>query len=416
MLIKKDSLSQPQDENCTHVINVPFLEYQTLSVDTKKLLLNVRMQASLVWSDPDMAWNRSEYQYDEAMLPVMKVWTPELHVTNGIKTTMKHASRDLLAYYDGTIKHTVIINAEVNCEVDMFNYPFAADDCPVALQAWTTDGERSNPLNTMIIHDMILTVHRECSFLSECGTQLTLGQLWMIDGAHGDWQTENVQYLQSEDRTDRNYILVSLRIRYINPFITLLLPSILILLADVISFALPLAGGERNCFKVTLVLSFTMFLVILNNELPGDSHCSPIIRTHFCVCLSLLVLSMLVSMMLTGLAHDGKFLFCWCTTGIKKQKNRENNEEQEVEEVKPDISVIQLHPSDENNQLLRKVVSFLDDHETQKKETQIDHNLANKLDKIFFFLYFIFGTVYFAAMLYVMVNHNCVVNHFNFWY
>lgn len=71
---------------------------------------------------------------------------------------------------------------------------------------------------------------------------------------------------------------MALKIKPLNPFVTLLLPSILIVLADVMSFALPLGGGERNAFKVTLVLSFTMFLVILNNELPGDSFCSPIIR------------------------------------------------------------------------------------------------------------------------------------------
>lgn len=57
-----------------------------------------------------------------------------------------------------------------------------------------------------------------------------------------------------------------------------MLPSILILLADVLSFSLPLDGGERNTFKVTLVLSFTMFLIILNDMLPGDTQCSPIIR------------------------------------------------------------------------------------------------------------------------------------------
>lgn len=71
---------------------------------------------------------------------------------------------------------------------------------------------------------------------------------------------------------------VSLSIRQANPFITLLLPSILIMLADMGSCALPLGGGERNAFKVTLVLSFTMFLIILNDQLPGDSKCSPIIR------------------------------------------------------------------------------------------------------------------------------------------
>lgn len=62
-----------------------------------------------------------------------------------------------------------------------------------------------------------------------------------------------------------------------------MLPSILLMLTDVVSFALPLGGGERNSFKVTLVLSFTMFLIILNDKLPGDSDCSPIIRQSSCM-------------------------------------------------------------------------------------------------------------------------------------
>lgn len=78
---------------------------------------------------------------------------------------------------------------------------------------------------------------------------------------------------------------MSLKIKFTNPFITLLLPSILIIIADVVSFALPLRGGERNSFKVTLVLSFTVFLNILNDELPGDGQCSPIIRKlHSRIC------------------------------------------------------------------------------------------------------------------------------------
>lgn len=57
---------------------------------------------------------------------------------------MKHSSRDLLVYSNGTLRHSVTINAEVNCEVNMFNYPFAADACPVAIQTWALDGEFSN--------------------------------------------------------------------------------------------------------------------------------------------------------------------------------------------------------------------------------------------------------------------------------
>ncbi|XP_041813361.1 5-hydroxytryptamine receptor 3A-like [Chelmon rostratus] len=386
MLINKSYTSQPQYENCTQIIYVPFIEYQTLSVDTKNLRLISRLQASLVWSDLELGWNTSVYQYDEVVLPVSKVWTPELHVTNGIVTTMKHSSRDLMVYSNGTLRHSVIINAEVNCEVNLFNYPFAADECPVAIQTWSTDG---------------------------CGTELAFGELRMIDGTHGDWKTDYVSLQKQRD--DRNYIMVALRIKYLNPFITLMLPSILIVLADGVSFALPLGGGERNSFKVTLVLSFTMFLIILNNELPGDSHCSPIIRTHFCVCLVLMVLSMLVSLVLTRVAKDGGLIFCCCSKESTPE-NAAKKDEKEDEEAKAGISVVQPDASEEHSRMLRKVVNFLQDLHAKEQESERHQKLANILDKTFFWFYFILGIIYFSAMSYVMVNYKCSVNHFDFWY
>ncbi|XP_049417388.1 zinc-activated ligand-gated ion channel-like isoform X2 [Epinephelus fuscoguttatus] len=361
------------------MIMVPFIEYQTLSVDTKNLRLNSRLQASLKWEDPELAWDTSVYPYDQVVLPVSKVWTPELRVTNGITTTMRHSSHDLLVISNGTVKHSVIITAEVNCEVNLFNYPFAWDACPVAIQTWSDDG---------------------------CGTLLEFEQLKMVDGTHGDWQTDNAFLARQTD--ERNYILVQLSIKYTNPFITLMLPSILIVLADVVSFALPLGGGERNSFKVTLVLSFTMFLIILNDQLPGDSACSPVIRTHFCICLVLLVVSMLASMVMTRLAKDGSLILCCCSPVQRKKKDDE--------EDKADISVVQVDGTVENTRMLRKVLNFLENLDAQTLESERHQMFANKLDKAFFWLYFILAILYFSAMTYVMVNYKCTVNHFDFWY
>lgn len=66
-----------------------------------------------------------------------------------ISTTMTHNSNDLLVFSNGTVLHSVIINAEINCEVNLFNYPFAADECPVAIQTYSTGGKLGNFLMQM---------------------------------------------------------------------------------------------------------------------------------------------------------------------------------------------------------------------------------------------------------------------------
>ncbi|XP_058510391.1 5-hydroxytryptamine receptor 3A-like [Solea solea] len=387
MLISKEYVSQPQYENCSQVIRVPYLEYQTITVDTKNLRLISKITAYIEWRDPGLMWNMSDYNYKEVTLPVDKVWTPELHVANGIMTTMTHASHDLTVRFDGMVYHIVIINAEVNCDVNMFNYPFATDTCPVAIQT----SERAG----------------------ECGTELELLYVWPTGKTRGDWKTESV-VLGSQGYGDTHYIMVSLKIQYTNPFITLLLPSILIVLADVVSFSLPLQGGERNSFKVTLVLSFTMFLNILNEKLPGDGECSPIIRIHFCICLVLMVLSMLVSLVLTRVAKDGGIRLC-CFSKKVEPKTARSMEDNVDEEIKPDISVIQLDGPEEEKQILRKVVKFLENFQAKDMENESYQRFADTLDKTFFWIYFFVAVSYFCAMTTVMVMYTCSVNHF-FWH
>lgn len=54
---------------------------------------------------------------------------------------MKHDANDLLVYSNGTVNHEVQINAEINCEVNLFNYPFAGDECPVAIETFSSGGK-----------------------------------------------------------------------------------------------------------------------------------------------------------------------------------------------------------------------------------------------------------------------------------
>ncbi|XP_077414613.1 5-hydroxytryptamine receptor 3A-like isoform X2 [Vanacampus margaritifer] len=381
MLVNRKLITQPQHDNCSEYIFVPSIEYQTIKVDTKNLRLGCRLRATIEWIDYDLYWDISVYPYNEVILPVSKVWTPDIFVTNGISASTQNSFRDLIVFSNGTLRHRVVMAAEVNCEFNLFNYPFAEDQCPVAIETWSTRG---------------------------CGTTMEIGHLEVFDGSHGDWETLGA-YLHSESR-EQYYISVVLKIRQQNPFITLMLPSILLILADMVSFALPLGCGERNSFKVTLVLSFTMFLLILNDHLPGDSECGPVIKNHFCVCLVLLVVSMLVSMVLTRVAKDGGLIFCCFARGTKPA----SKQRRASEEVKADISVIQLGDSEEN-EMHRKLTDFLDASKAKEAERDRNEAFADMLDKAFFWLYFILGTLYFCAMITVMVKYECKVNHLDFF-
>ncbi|CAB1350088.1 unnamed protein product [Coregonus sp. 'balchen'] len=327
MLIAKEALSQPQSPSCISNISVPSIVYETLSVDTKGLRFESQLQVMLSWEDPDLSWDTSVYHHDMVVLPVSKIWTPELHVTNGVQTTIKHSNKDLLVHSNGTIEHMIIMNTVVGCEVNLYNYPFASDFCPIAINVWALRG---------------------------CGMFLNFGAVSKTSTNRGDWLTENVELTAKGGRDDRNYLWVSLKMRSETPFLSLVLPSILIIVADVVSFALPLGGGERISFKVTLVLSFIMFLIILKDLLPEGGQ--------------------------------------------------------------PDITVIKLKASEEEkNSPLQKVVKFLNKMAAQDQKEVRHHRFANKVDLICFCIYLTILIVYTAAILYFSFGSRCEINQLEFW-
>ncbi|CAB1350086.1 unnamed protein product, partial [Coregonus sp. 'balchen'] len=386
MLIAKEALSQPQSRRCISIIRVPLIVYETLSVDTKNLRFESRLEVPLSWEDPDLSWDTSVYHHDMVVLPVSKIWTPDLHVTNGVQTTMKHGNKDLLVHSNGTVEHMVIMNTVVGCEVNLYNYPFASDFCAIALNVWAISG---------------------------CGMFLTFGNVSKTSANRGDWLTEAVELNAKGGRDDRNYLWVSLKMRPENPFLSLVLPSILIILADVVSFALPLGESKRIPFKVKLVLSFIMFLNILKDLLPGGGQCSPIIRKHFCFCLVILVLSMLQSMVLTRLAKCGTLWPC----SRSKSKDSPLKDTDNEEESRPDITVIKLKASEEEkNSPLQKVVKFLNKMAAQDQKKVRHHRFANKVDLICFCIYLTILIVYTAVISYFSFGSRCEIDHLEFWH
>lgn len=82
-------------------------------------------------------------------------------------------------------------------------------------------------------------------------------------------------------------------------------------------------------------------------------------------------------------------------------------------EVQADISVIQLDNS-EQTQMHRKLTDFLDAVKAKEEECDRNEALADRIDKAFFWFYFILGTLYFCTMITVMVKYECDVNHLDF--
>uniref|UniRef100_A0A672QQ57 Neurotransmitter-gated ion-channel transmembrane domain-containing protein n=1 Tax=Sinocyclocheilus grahami TaxID=75366 RepID=A0A672QQ57_SINGR len=76
---------------------------------------------------------------------------------------------------------------------------------------------------------------------------------------------------------------------------------------EISGFLLPPQSVDRASFKMTLILGYTVFLLLMNDLLPVTGNNLPLINVFFSLCLALMVASLLETILITNIvcgSHD----------------------------------------------------------------------------------------------------------------
>uniref|UniRef100_A0A8C3G5J1 Neurotransmitter-gated ion-channel transmembrane domain-containing protein n=1 Tax=Cyclopterus lumpus TaxID=8103 RepID=A0A8C3G5J1_CYCLU len=137
--------------------------------------------------------------------------------------------------------------------------------------------------------------------------------------------------------------------------VNLLIPSCFLITVDLFSFMLPPQNMDRSSFKMTLILGYTVFLLIMNDLLPITGNTIPLINVFFSICLALMVASLLETILITNLlcgSADFSPVPHWIQVLVLQilghlvflpQKTKEPNDS----EMKPSAVVAQRNTDDE---------------------------------------------------------------------
>ncbi|XP_017316131.1 5-hydroxytryptamine receptor 3A [Ictalurus punctatus] len=380
--IEKQLYSAPQPPDCFINVNLTTIQYETLSFNLQNLQFSSHIKVNMEWTDPDLAWSDSQYNFTEVLLPFNYIWLPNLTVNNAIYTAVEPLSRDILVASDGTVSYGIQMYVTVACDMNLFAYPFIEDTCEVAINGWNQ---------------------------SSCGVKLKYGNIITVGGHQGEWQTKDVELCGE----DTSYLHVTLYLNPFNALVSLVLPTALIMVVDLVSFAIPL-DGERNAFKIKLVFSFTMFLLILSKQLPEGGPCSPLIYYHFCFCLIVLVVSLLVSMMLSQLARTGSI---WpgrprksgSGVSVAQQDDAIHQNDTEINSIKANsVDLISDYTS------IQKISSFVNNMDKEVTEKKRRQDCAKSWDNLFFIIYLALDIIYMFCAFSFFKTQKCRTNKVNF--
>uniref|UniRef100_A0A6Q2Z481 5-hydroxytryptamine (serotonin) receptor 3B n=1 Tax=Esox lucius TaxID=8010 RepID=A0A6Q2Z481_ESOLU len=239
-----------------------------------------------------LVWDPEEFDgITEISLSSDTIWVPDLIISEFVDVGESPAIPYVYVNSSGMVKNNKPIQVVSACDLEMYAFPFDKHSCPLTFRSWLHS-----------VTEVNLTLWRSAD-------EIANNQKSFMDD--GEWELLSVpsRYWQvHQDEKDYAHIQfnVLIRRRPLLYVVSLVIPSIFLMVVDIISFYLPPNSGTRITFKTSVLLGYTVFRVNLMDEMPATAIRTPLIGVFFAVCMALLVLNLAISILVVKLLHHNE--------------------------------------------------------------------------------------------------------------
>ncbi|CAH8653764.1 unnamed protein product [Schistosoma bovis] len=307
-----------QSTNPVHV-NITYNVVQILGFSQSEETLSISGWFTMRWTDPRLTWDPEEFsEIQEVSLPTTNLWIPDVGVMNGKASTDFDFSAGVRGRVtvsnDGSVTwlHGAVL--DVTCPLDVSFFPFDYQTCFLILVPWQS-GEQQLLLQPFTHGSAVDNSYLPNSNVSE-------------------WEIQSVHFVRKKYRSDMNvtyqYVSIAIHLKR-QPlyFIVLVLVpfSMLSALACLI-FTLD-DTGDRLSVALSLVLSMTMYVVIVSTNAPRSMRTLPVLGIFLLDQLGLLSIATILAVMNNKLYQSTElltwqdFIYAISGTGQGKRRNSE---------------------------------------------------------------------------------------------
>ncbi|XP_035267883.1 5-hydroxytryptamine receptor 3A-like isoform X1 [Anguilla anguilla] len=278
------------------ITNISFTLYAVLGVNEKQQILTTFLWLRLYWHHEFLVWDPEECDgVSKISLPVTDLWTPDIIVYEFVDDDVSQNCPYVYVNHTGHIRYDRMLRIVSACNLEIYTFPFDIQNCSLTFGSY---------MHT--IKDVRVTPALSFEEIS--------GNSKRYLEASGEWELViiegNAGILQfGIDEWDIITFWVVIKRRPILYVVNLLIPSSFLMIIDILSFYLPPHSVDRASFKMTLILGYTVFLLIMNDLLPSTANGTPIIGIYFSVCLALMVISLLETVIITNVLHHNSMKY-----------------------------------------------------------------------------------------------------------
>ncbi|XP_054858945.1 neuronal acetylcholine receptor subunit alpha-3 isoform X2 [Eublepharis macularius] len=233
-----------------------------------------------IWNDYKLKWNPEDYGGVRFIrVPSHKIWKPDIVLyNNAVGDFQVDDKTKAILNYTGNVTWMPPAIFKSSCKIDVTYFPFDYQNCTMKFGSWSYDKAEI---------DLVLV-----------GSMMNLKDYW----ESGEWAIINAPGYKHDIKyncceavyTDITY---SLYIRRLPLFYTInmIIPCLLISFLTVLVFYLPSDCGEKVTLCISVLLSLTVFLLVITETIPSTSLVIPLIGEYLLFTMIFVTLSIVIT-------------------------------------------------------------------------------------------------------------------------
>ncbi|XP_036397757.1 neuronal acetylcholine receptor subunit alpha-2a [Megalops cyprinoides] len=261
---------------------------QLIDVDEKNQMMTTNVWLKQEWNDYKLRWNPADYDNVTSIrVPSELIWVPDIVLYNNAdgEFAVTHMTKAHL-FHTGMVRWVPPAIYKSSCSIDVTFFPFDQQNCKMKFGSWTYDKAKidlERIENTVDLKDYW-----------ESGE-------WAIVNAVGTYNTKKYDCCH-EIYPDITYFFIIRRLPLFYT-INLIIPCLLISCLTVLVFYLPSDCGEKITLCISVLLSLTVFLLLITEIIPSTSLVIPLIGEYLLFTMIFVTLSIVVTVFVLNVHH-----------------------------------------------------------------------------------------------------------------
>ncbi|XP_059394081.1 neuronal acetylcholine receptor subunit alpha-2-like [Carassius carassius] len=261
---------------------------QLIDVDEKNQMMTTNVWVKQEWSDYKLHWNPEEYENVTSIrIPSEIIWRPDIVLYNNADGdfAVTHLTKAQV-FYNGRIKWKPPAIYKSSCSIDVTFFPFDQQNCKMKFGSWTYDRAKIDLVSMASDVDQM--------DYWESGE-------WVIVNAVGTYNIKKYECC-TEIYPDITYSFIIRRLPLFYT-INLIIPCLLISCLTVLVFYLPSECAEKITLCISVLLSLTVFLLLITEIIPSTSLVIPLIGEYLLFTMIFVTLSIIITVFVLNVHH-----------------------------------------------------------------------------------------------------------------